>query len=454
MAATVINISLGPDWRQHVLPTPFSGPCKARCSFGTRCYDQRISVADLCASAECCACSFCRSGPSSTWSTPSGVVLESLTTATVPPFVFVYNPLDQDMLYARHRLLVEPELTMIWSNSTRSCCAAHGGTVVDVGANFGWYTMLSLALGCSVVAFEPVANYQDVLRLAVHLNGDAFARRLTVFGNAVLDKPGHFKMVVPLAGVARANPPQQPQQPSAGEASAAGAAVGEPSLSSHMRTHMGMAALLGPRGRAAVKNVAKLSPGTLTYQQPVDAVRLDGIVAQPLCMLKIDIEGLEPQALASAQRLLAYYPIRVVQLEVNRNERAQGCAIVRMLRTLLLHGFALHKVTHTRACWEGACVHDYRSFERDVRSLISTELMPRWDPRRPITVRTLARDSAAAAAEAAAVYARVTDYSWNLIAYQRSRRPPGWPVPDLPLERAQAARCRMGPKQCKRTGQC
>jgi hypothetical protein len=134
---------------------------------------------------------------------PDGIVLESLTTATEPPFVYAYNPLDQDMPFVRHRLLVEPELTRIWSNSTRECCAAPNGVVVDVGSNFGWYAMLSLSLGCSVVAFEPVRAYQDVIRLAVHLNGASFAKRLTVYGNAVLDKPGNFSMLVPLAGVAR-----------------------------------------------------------------------------------------------------------------------------------------------------------------------------------------------------------------------------------------------------------
>ena len=362
-------------------------------------------------------------------------MLESLTTATEPPFVYVYNPLDQDMLYVRHRLLVEPELTRIWSNSTRACCAAPSGVVVDVGSNFGWYAMLSLSLGCSVVAFEPVEAYQDVLRLAAHLNGQAFARRLTLYGNAVLDRPGNFSMLVPLAGVSRAPSSAQPRGEKA-------LPTGPPTLSSHMRTMMGMAALLGPRGQAAVKDVAALSPGTLTYKQPVGAVRLDALVAQPLCMLKIDIEGLEPQALGSARRLLSLQPVQVVQLEINR-KKPQACANVRMLRNLLLFGFVLHKVEHTKACWHGECVHAHAA--RSVASLLSSELAPSWRGAAAPTPSTVDAVGAWAAAEALSVYERLTEYSWNLVAYQqRGRGPLGWLLPDAPLPRAQIAACRTG----------
>ena len=304
--AVVVDLKLEPGWTQHIAPAPLGDGCStSTCRFASVCYDQRVSVAALCSRAECCACAFCRSGPQTTWSTPDGIVLESLTTATEPPFVYAYNPLDQDMLFVRHRLLVEPELTRIWSNSTRECCAAPNGVVVDVGSNFGWYAMLSLSLGCSVVAFEPVRAYQDVIRLAVHLNGASFAKRLTVYGNAVLDKPGNFSMIVPLAGGAR--PPDTATTRWAARVAGGG---GKPSLYSHKRTHMGMAALLGPRGRLAVKDVAESTADTLTYRQPVTTVRIDAVLKQPLCMLKIDIEGLEPQALSSAAHLLSLHPVR------------------------------------------------------------------------------------------------------------------------------------------------
>jgi hypothetical protein len=150
-----------------------------------------------------------------------------------------------------------------------------------------------------------VRAYQDVIRLAVHLNGASFAKRLTVYGNAVLDKPGNFSMIVPLAGAAR--PPDTATTQWAARVAGGG---GKPSLYSHKRTHMGIAALLGPRGRLAVKDVAESTADTLTYRQPVTTVRIDAVLKQPLCMLKIDIEGLEPQALSSAAHLLSLHPVR------------------------------------------------------------------------------------------------------------------------------------------------
>eukprot|EP00900_Chrysochromulina_parva_P011406 jgi/Chrpa1/20266/Chrysochromulina_OHIO_Genome00024436-RA len=339
--------------------------------------------------AECCSCAFCRSGPHTTWSTPDGVVLESLTTATEPPFVYVFNPLDKDMLYIRERLVVEPDLTRIWMNSTRECCAAPGGLVVDVGSNFGWYAMLSLSLGCSVVAFEPVRAYQDVIRLAVHLNGASFAKRLTVYGNAVLDKPGNFSMIVPLAGGAR--PPDTATTRWAARVAGGG---GKPSLYSHKRTHMGIAALLGPRGRLAVKDVAESTADTLTYRQPVTTVRIDAV--------------------------------RVVQLEVTR-KRPQTCANVRMLRNLLLLGFDLYM--------------EHRALS--VASLLSERLAPGWRPASGVVPSTLDTVHALAAAEAFKLFQDVVVYSWNLVGYQRAGRGPlGWVLPELPLPHALAASCR------------
>ena len=46
--------------------------------------------------------------------------------------------------------------------TTHCCCARPGGLVVDVGGNFGWYTLFSLALGCEVIVFEPVPLFQEV----------------------------------------------------------------------------------------------------------------------------------------------------------------------------------------------------------------------------------------------------------------------------------------------------
>ena len=71
-----------------------------------------------------------------------------------------------------------------------------GPTVVDVGANFGWYTLLSLALGCAVVAVEPVPAWREVRTLGVALN-QGFASRLTLVAAVAYPERGTFTVWAP-----------------------------------------------------------------------------------------------------------------------------------------------------------------------------------------------------------------------------------------------------------------
>eukprot|EP00964_Phaeocystis_antarctica_P023928 scaffold13386_cov51-Phaeocystis_antarctica.AAC.2 len=105
------------------------------------------AVLDLCARCECALCMICAK-PRNRWTSPLGQTLESVTTNTDPPFTFAYNPNDADMQRMREQLVLEPVLTHAWHEATWACCARPGGLVVDVGGNFGWYTLFSLALGC------------------------------------------------------------------------------------------------------------------------------------------------------------------------------------------------------------------------------------------------------------------------------------------------------------------
>mmetsp|Transcript_31834 Transcript_31834/g.99913 ORF Transcript_31834/g.99913 Transcript_31834/m.99913 type:complete len:272 (+) Transcript_31834:37-852(+) len=153
--------------------------------------------AALCGRCECALCLAC-ARPRNLWKAPSGQTLETVTTRTDPPFTFAYNPADADMKRMREQLVLEPVLTHAWHEATWRCCGS-GGLVVDVGGNFGWYTLYSLALGCRVVVFEPVPLFQEVLRLGVTLN-PGFATRVELYGNVVYDAPGNYTLRVPLPG--------------------------------------------------------------------------------------------------------------------------------------------------------------------------------------------------------------------------------------------------------------
>ncbi len=41
---------------------------------------------------------------------------------------------------------------------------------MDVGANFGWYSLVVAALGCPVIGFEPVPHFHAFFEYSAHLN--------------------------------------------------------------------------------------------------------------------------------------------------------------------------------------------------------------------------------------------------------------------------------------------
>ena len=365
--ALAVNLSVDAGWTHQGTHWPARVSCESGRCREDRCFDQRLNPSELCGERACCGCAFCRTGPAGRWTSPTGQVVETLTTATDPPFVFAYNPLDMDMLFIRQRRVVEPILSRLWRNRTLECCRG-GGQVVDVGGNFGWYTLLALALGCSVVAFEPVGDYRDVIRLGVHLN-TGFADRVALYANVVFDQPGRYALMVPRAGVARSMARPKAGRSARARAQRSGQRPERPTLSTHMRTHLGMASMIGPRGVGAVKDVRSLgSAGTTTYTlNGSRAVRLDDVLlagargGSPLappasislgvCMLKVDVEGLEPQVMRTADELLSSRHVAAVQIELTRR-RVQWCANVRMLRDLLLYGFNLRKVRHLAPRWD------------------------------------------------------------------------------------------------------
>ena len=142
---------------------------------------------------------YCSSNVAVPWSTPHrNFGIESTVTATEPPFTFAYSRRDSAVRDLRASGMIEPDVTRGWRDAVGRCCAS-GGRVIDVGGNYGWYTLYSLALGCSVTVFEPIPLFQDVLRLGLSLN-PGFAERTTLFGNVVYSDRGSFAVRLPLPG--------------------------------------------------------------------------------------------------------------------------------------------------------------------------------------------------------------------------------------------------------------
>ena len=65
-------------------------------------------------------------------------------------------------------------------NTTRffNALVVPGGSVLDIGANIGWYTMLAAQRGSRVLAVEPAPAMQEVLRQ--HVAANAFGGLITL----------------------------------------------------------------------------------------------------------------------------------------------------------------------------------------------------------------------------------------------------------------------------------
>ena len=185
--------------------------------------------------------------------------------------------------------VLEPALTLAWHDTTHACCRDGRGVVVDVGGNFGWYTLYSIALGCDVFVVEPVPAWLEVLRLGVALN-PGFARHVRIAQNVVYPERGNFTLRVP-----------QPE----GDAN----------------MYLGMTYMQGSAG------MIKGYKDDATYAHVARSVRLDDVVrSDDICLLKADVEGYEPQVLHTARNLFAKRRVHALQLEDEsiRSRRSSG----------------------------------------------------------------------------------------------------------------------------------
>lgn len=176
-----------------------------------------------------------------------------------------------------------------------SRCIKPGDTVVDIGAHIGLYTLrAAAAVGPEghVIAFEPMSTNFALLSENVTLNG--YGRRVALHNTAVSDS----------AGTAR---------------------LGKSDLNT------GDNSLTGERSSG----------------ETVTTVVLDEVLGEGarIDVLKMDIQGGEPMALAGAARCLAANGEVVLCTEVSPADLPGGTASY--LDTLVGMGFALYEVSET-----------------------------------------------------------------------------------------------------------
>lgn len=92
--------------------------------------------------------------------------------------------------------MVEPLLTWAFHELAWRCCKrTKGGLVIDIGGNYGWYTLYARTLGCSVVVFEPVPLYGAIIREGLQANG--FTTGVELHAKVAYDVMGNYTLNVP-----------------------------------------------------------------------------------------------------------------------------------------------------------------------------------------------------------------------------------------------------------------
>lgn len=189
------------------------------------------------------------------------------STATPVPFWMPYTDpsLDVDVSGQMAEVgLIEPGLTWVWHKLLKKGCGGlHGarGLVLDIGANFGYYSLMSAAMGCRVVAWEPVPKFSAFLRYGLLRN--LFVNSVELRERVVAAKGGvELTMEVPTSGIWGT------------------AGIGGKNINSDQKKS----------GTEKVKAVSE---------------RVDEVVpSQDVLFMKIDVEGFEPGVLASSKGLL------------------------------------------------------------------------------------------------------------------------------------------------------
>lgn len=208
-----------------------------------------------------------------------------------------------------------------------------GATVVDVGANLGWYTLVAAPIvgpGGRVFAVEPNPGLARLVQESVHSNG--FAGWTQVFQVAVSDAPGVVDLVY------------DPAMPGGG--------------------------------------VIRPASYALTYVRStatrVAAVRLDALLAGhagPVDVLKMDIEGWEGVALQGMTGILDRSPGLRMLIEWGSAQDQTPVPRARTASELGRRGYTPFRVradgSIARETWDGALAE---------RALVNLMLLPEGDP--------------------------------------------------------------------------
>lgn len=187
-----------------------------------------------------------------------------------------------------------------------------GATFIDVGANLGWYTLLACKVGQGpVYSFEPNPRMCELLRKTIAVNG--YGKRVTLTEAACGAEPNYSRLWV------------DPTE-------AGGAFIAE---------HRGA----DFRKCDPVVRIARLDDIVLggLRLEAQDLSEPAASLTRPVVM-KVDVEGYEPEVLLGAQELMKLGPIMFL-------EHHQAESNIAMLQGLYDLGYELRHVPHKAGLW-------------------------------------------------------------------------------------------------------
>lgn len=199
-------------------------------------------------------------------------------TTTVPSFQMAYADPAKDVdvsAQMEYGAVVEIGLTQMWYLALRDKCVQPGGKralVLDVGANFGWYSIYAAMLGCRVIAWEPVPHFRAFLTYNRYLNH--LEDLIEIRDTAVVEVGGlMYNLTVPQRGI------------------------------------WGTAGIGGLNIDRGIDNQGEY--------ETVQAVgeRVDEVVHEDVLLLKVDVEGLEPAVMKSCSGLLDKHKVAHIVME-------------------------------------------------------------------------------------------------------------------------------------------
>jgi FkbM family methyltransferase len=175
-----------------------------------------------------------------------------------------------------------------------------GCTFIDVGANFGWYTLLAARLGARhVYAFEPQTHLCELLTRSLKVNG--YGGRVHVLPFGCSDQNDVMIFAV-------------------------------------RRDELGGGHVLENSELLSARSDTEVE----TFSTPMLTLdhELSALISGPPLVIKLDVEGHEPQVLAGASKLLEHRPLLFIE-----HHRTVDAA--NMLRMLEGRGYTIQHVRHS-----------------------------------------------------------------------------------------------------------